>query len=504
MIVATGGGTFVDPDNRATMLADGAVAWLDVPLERVIERVPADGRRPLAADRDADGTALRAPAGRLQPGARPHRCVAAGARNRRAHPGVDWVLKYLVISDIHANLEALDAVLTAAGRYDHVLVLGDFVGYGADPNAVIDRVRALPAATFIRGNHDKVGAGLENTDGFNYLARHAISWTANALTPDHRQWLAALPQGPVVIDDLVEICHGAPFDEDVYIFDDLDAMRALRVAQASALPLRPHPRRRRAFTSTGEMRTVGALHAAQIDIPPDADSRFLVNCGAVGQPRDGDPRAAYGILDTETRTLSLQRIEYDVRGRTGEDSRGRTARCARAAPGGWTMTNSAIPTSNMTRCAVGARHWRLVVSAHRGGCSSGRSRECDESKPAHCRACTSPSTVSRHTNRSMTDASGRFELHNLAPGPYTVKAELPDYVMEAKDVAVARGSDRERRFRAPSRVSRRRARTSTAGFDGDSRRRRPCSTSASPPSPSRIAGSSTTSASSASITRRPC
>ena len=120
------------------------------------------------------------------PGARPHRCVAAGSRNRRAHPGVDWVLKYLVISDIHANLEALDAVLTAAGRYDHALVLGDLVGYGADPNAVIDRVRALPAATFIRGNHDKVGAGLENTDGFNYLARHAIDWTANTLTPDHR------------------------------------------------------------------------------------------------------------------------------------------------------------------------------------------------------------------------------------------------------------------------------------------------------------------------------
>ncbi len=155
---------------------------------------------------------------------------------------MDWVLKYLVLSDIHANIEALDAVLHAAGSYDHALVLGDLVGYGADPNAVIDRLRALPAATFIRGNHDKVGAGLENTDGFNYLARNAISWTAHTLTPDH----------------------------------------------------------------------VGALHAAQIDIPRDDHSRFLVNCGAVGQPRDGDPRAAYGIIDTEARTLSLQRVEYDV------------------------------------------------------------------------------------------------------------------------------------------------------------------------------------------------
>ena len=224
---------------------------------------------------------------------------------------MDWVLKYLVLSDIHANIEALDAVLHAAGRYDHALVLGDLVGYGADPNAVIDRVRALPAATVIRGNHDKVGAGLENTDGFNYLARQAISWTANTLTPNHRQWLAALAQGPLVIDDLAEICHGAPFDEDVYIFDDLDAMRALHVARRP-LCLFGHTHVVAAFYVTGEMRTVGALRAAQIDIPRDGHSRFLVNCGAVGQPRDGDPRAAYGILDTETRTLSLQRVEYDV------------------------------------------------------------------------------------------------------------------------------------------------------------------------------------------------
>ena len=224
---------------------------------------------------------------------------------------MDWVLKYLVISDIHANIEALDAVLNAAGSYDHALVLGDLVGYGADPNVVIDRVRSLPAATFIRGNHDKVGAGLENTDGFNYLARQAISWTASALTPDHRQWLAALPRGPVIIDDLVEICHGAPFDEDVYIFDELDAMRAIHVARRP-LCLFGHTHVVAAFHFTSAMRSVDGIRAAQIEIPTSGLSRFLVNCGAVGQPRDGDPRAAYGILDSATRTLSLQRVEYDV------------------------------------------------------------------------------------------------------------------------------------------------------------------------------------------------
>ena len=220
-------------------------------------------------------------------------------------------MKYLVISDIHANLEALDAVLAVAKRYDHALVLGDLVGYGADPNAVIDRVRALPAATLIRGNHDKVGAGLESTDGFNYLARHAIEWTANALTPERRDWLAALPQGPVIVDDLVEICHGTPFDEDVYIFDDLDAMHALHVARRP-LCLFGHTHVVASY-HIDETRSVAHLRAAQIAIPANGTARYLVNCGAVGQPRDGDPRAAFGILDTETRTLSLERIEYDIR-----------------------------------------------------------------------------------------------------------------------------------------------------------------------------------------------
>jgi diadenosine tetraphosphatase ApaH/serine/threonine PP2A family protein phosphatase len=220
-------------------------------------------------------------------------------------------MRYLIISDIHANLEALDAVLAAAGTYDRALVLGDLVGYGADPNAVIDRVLSLPSATFIRGNHDKVGAGLEDTDGFNYLARHAIAWTAGALTPEHRSWLAALPRGPVAIDEIVEICHGAPFDEDVYIFDDLDAMRALRVSERP-LCLFGHTHVPAAFHFDSEGRTVGMLRGTRVDLAIDGRSRYLVNCGAVGQPRDGDPRAAFGLLDTDTLTLALMRQPYDI------------------------------------------------------------------------------------------------------------------------------------------------------------------------------------------------
>ena len=219
-------------------------------------------------------------------------------------------MRYLVISDIHANIEALDAVLAAAGAFVHALVLGDLVGYGADPNAVLDRVLALPNATFIRGNHDKVGSGLEGTDGFNYLARHAISWTAAALTPAHRAWLSALPQGPVAIDTQVEICHGAPFDEDVYIFDDLDAMRAFHAARRP-LCLFGHTHVAAAFQLRNGKRAVTGVRSPRIDLSEDG-ARFLVNCGAVGQPRDGDPRAAYGILDTGAHTLTLERVEYDV------------------------------------------------------------------------------------------------------------------------------------------------------------------------------------------------
>src|SRR5581483_9245244 len=106
-------------------------------------------------------------------------------------------LRYLVLTDIHANLEALDTCLADAGRrgYDRTLVLGDVVGYGADPNAVIERVRALNPAAIVRGNHDKVSCGIEQAEGFNAVAKSAARWTLDALTPDARAWLAALPEG---------------------------------------------------------------------------------------------------------------------------------------------------------------------------------------------------------------------------------------------------------------------------------------------------------------------
>ena len=239
-------------------------------------------------------------------------------------------MKYLIISDIHANLEALEATLAAAGAYDRALVLGDLVGYGADPNAVIDRVRAMPNVTIIRGNHDKVGAGIEDVEGFNHLARFAIAWTASTLTPDNKAWLAALPQGPVIADEGVEICHGTPFDEDVYIFDDLDALRALRAARRplclfghTHVPAvfqlaDPTPDVNGRFRSEGELDVVGPPRGVEFRLDMTPRARYLVNVGAVGQPRDGDPRAAYGFVDTEARTVTLMRAAYDIGGAQGK------------------------------------------------------------------------------------------------------------------------------------------------------------------------------------------
>ena len=234
-------------------------------------------------------------------------------------------MTYLVISDIHANLEALEATLRAAGSYDRVLVLGDVVGYGADPNAAIDRVRALPTARIIRGNHDKVGAGVENAEGFNRLARQAIEWTAAALTAENRAWLAALPQGPAIVDDLTEMCHGTPFDEDMYVFDDMDALRSLHTMRRPLClfghthvpavfshrepgPTDGYPRAR-----TGrELDVTAPVLGSSFRLDLGAQSRYLVNCGAVGQPRDGDARAAYGLLDTDARSLTIVRTPYDI------------------------------------------------------------------------------------------------------------------------------------------------------------------------------------------------
>ena len=223
-------------------------------------------------------------------------------------------MRYLILSDIHANIDALEAVLAAAppATWDRALVLGDLVGYGAEPNAVIERTLALDPLMVIRGNHDKAASGVEDGSSFNYVARLSAQWTFQALTSEYREYLRTLPQGPATVDDTVEICHGAPFDEDHYIFDSDDASRAL---DATSRPL--------CLFGHTHLPVVFRRHPALFDgfVPEGPDDstleivtgmNYLVNVGSVGQPRDGDPRAAFGIYDSDAATLVMRRVNYPV------------------------------------------------------------------------------------------------------------------------------------------------------------------------------------------------
>jgi len=223
-------------------------------------------------------------------------------------------MRYLVLTDIHANLEALETCLSdaAARGFDRTLVLGDLVGYGPDPNDAIARVQALQPTAIIRGNHDKVACGLEQPDGFNAVARRAALWTHDVLTPANRSWLAALPKGAVVVDDTIEICHGSPFDEDAYVFDELDAVRALKMSRRP-LCLFGHTHYPVTFVLTNDrVTTIGGPGSIDGQLVLQEGSKYLMNPGAVGQPRDGDPRAAYAIVDTGTRRVDSFRLVYDI------------------------------------------------------------------------------------------------------------------------------------------------------------------------------------------------
>ena len=222
-------------------------------------------------------------------------------------------MRYLVLSDIHANLEALEAVLDAAGEipYERLLVLGDLVGYGADPNAVVDRIRGLQPHAVIRGNHDKVGAGLEPSDAFNTVARAAIRWTYEALSDDNRDWLAELPAGPLVVDDLLEICHGTPFDEDMYVFDDADVLRAMQSADRRVV-LFGHTHVQVGYRLVNQSLTLATADVRRplhIAIGP---GHYLINPGSVGQPRDGDPRAGFGVYDAASQVVEIYRVPYPI------------------------------------------------------------------------------------------------------------------------------------------------------------------------------------------------
>jgi diadenosine tetraphosphatase ApaH/serine/threonine PP2A family protein phosphatase len=230
-----------------------------------------------------------------------------------------FAVRILLLSDIHSNLEAFDACLSAAPAHDLVVNLGDTVGYGGNPNEVIARSRAI-GRIFVRGNHDKAVCGLMNLEDFNPVAGLATLWTRDQLTPENLEWLRSLPQGPIRLDELpgLQFVHGSPIDEDEYMVSTRDAIEPL-ITIPVPVTFFGHTHLQGGFVLSGEIseayrpgyRTVGQFESS--DWPLRKDRRYLINPGSVGQPRDGDWRAAFAIFDSEAWIATFYRVPYNLR-----------------------------------------------------------------------------------------------------------------------------------------------------------------------------------------------
>jgi predicted phosphodiesterase len=229
-------------------------------------------------------------------------------------------MRILVISDIHGNSEALETCLAAASaaKYDRVFNLGDVVGYGASPNEVVNRSREL-GGIFVRGNHDKACSGITNAEDFNHIAALAAYWTKQQLTPENLEWVRQLPKGPIKSDGVADVqcVHGSPLDEDEYIIVVRDSYEPLMEAQAS-LTFFGHTHIQGGFAVDGEeWATLRPLYdtddkAEHFEFKMKKGAKYLINPGSVGQPRDGDWRAAFAIYDTDANSITFFRIPYDV------------------------------------------------------------------------------------------------------------------------------------------------------------------------------------------------
>jgi predicted phosphodiesterase len=218
-------------------------------------------------------------------------------------------MQILIISDIHANLTALETVLSAAGNYDTAWCLGDLVGYGPDPNECVDRVRELAELQCIIGNHDAAALGQIDADTFNPEARKAIRWTQERLSESSKSFLNSLPEKLEL--DHVTLSHGSP-RHPVWEYL-LDTRTATLNFEYFDTPF--------CFVGHTHLPVVYSLyddnHLAHLSIPEPNQiltlpNRAIVNPGSVGQPRDRDPRAAFAIYDTDEKTWDYRRIEYDV------------------------------------------------------------------------------------------------------------------------------------------------------------------------------------------------
>lgn len=221
-------------------------------------------------------------------------------------------MRFLVFSDIHGNLEAMAAVLAAAhAEFDSTLFLGDLVGYGPNPNECADLLCLQPNLTAIVGNHDVAALGEIDLDTFNPQAKVATAWTQRALADETRRFLESLGQ----VEELAGLTavHGSPRDPIWEYLETLDQAPENFARFTTSLCLNGHTHVPRVFSQAPETRTMRVEPPTEGEtLATDDAVRRIINAGSVGQPRDGDPRAAYGLLDTDTKKFTFRRVEYDI------------------------------------------------------------------------------------------------------------------------------------------------------------------------------------------------
>jgi diadenosine tetraphosphatase ApaH/serine/threonine PP2A family protein phosphatase len=219
-------------------------------------------------------------------------------------------MRILVVSDLHANYTALEAVLKEAGEVDETWCLGDLVGYGPDPNMVVEEMRLLPHLTCMLGNHDVAVLGRMELAAFNGDARRSLTWTSNVLTADNMDFLRSLPYTRDVRGD-VTLAHGSPRDPIwEYILNTLSAR--LNFQHFSTPYCFVGHSHIQSLFHLDEKNNRVSMALAKVGQPMRLKPRVIVNPGSVGQPRDRDPRSAYAIFDAETGTWEPRRVTYDI------------------------------------------------------------------------------------------------------------------------------------------------------------------------------------------------
>lgn len=231
-------------------------------------------------------------------------------------------MRYLLLADIHANLHALNAVLEDAGNrsWSKLLLLGDFLGYNACPNQVMEIIKDFDAAgkvaAAIRGNHDNLVLGLCNPDEFNHNARMAGLWSKDMLEASHLSWLEPLGEQYVIPEEQIAVCHGSLADPKEYLMYEDQALASVQLMGEMGINIcfNGHTHVPAVFMAKGDnvIRQVITQDHKVKELNPDF--YHIVNPGSVGQPRDGNKKASYMIFDSSRMILEFFRIQYDIAG----------------------------------------------------------------------------------------------------------------------------------------------------------------------------------------------